>query len=129
MKINPNQAGGAKWPKATLNDYFSATECSIDLKPSCIFNPISPRVLDPCNTLGGHKVPGFNLRALDCCLTLKLCVCFQKYKLTSHEKKDWSKSQKSSEILRFKNFMDLRFCHDFTFENGIYVFKKSFLAT
>ena len=35
----------------------------------------------------GAKVPGFNLRALDCCLTFKLCVCFQKYKLTLHEKK------------------------------------------
>ena len=28
---------GGKWPTANLNDYFSATECSIDLKPSCIF--------------------------------------------------------------------------------------------
>ena len=27
----------AKWPTANLNDYFSATECPIDLKPSCIF--------------------------------------------------------------------------------------------
>ena len=30
---------------------------------------------------------GFNLRALDCRLTLKLCLCFHIYKLTSHEKK------------------------------------------
>ena len=29
--------GGVKWPTANLNDYFSATECPIDLKPSCIF--------------------------------------------------------------------------------------------
>ena len=51
-------------------------------------NPISPGVLDPGNTQGGgHKVPGFNLRALNCCFTLKLCICFQKYKLSSHEKK------------------------------------------
>ena len=28
---------GAKWLIANLNDYFSATECPIDLKPSCIF--------------------------------------------------------------------------------------------
>ena len=46
--INPNQAGvlesltlkrreGANWPTANLNDYFSATECPIDLKPSCVF--------------------------------------------------------------------------------------------
>ena len=63
------------------------------------------------------KVPTFHLRALDCCLTLKLCVCFQKYKLTSHEKKNWSKSEKVSEILRFQNFMDLRFCHALTHEN------------
>ena len=69
-------------------------------------------------TLGEHKMPGFNLRALNCFLTLKLCVCFQKYKLTSHEKKNWSKSQKSSEILRFENFMDLRFRHDLTHVNG-----------
>ena len=65
-----------------------------------------------------HKVPGFNLRALNCCLTLKLCVCFQKYKLTSHERTNWSQSQKVSEILRFENFMDLSFCHDLTHENG-----------
>ena len=26
-----------KWPTANLNDYISATECPIDLKPSCIF--------------------------------------------------------------------------------------------
>ena len=86
-----------------------------------IINPISPGVSDPGNTPGGgggHKVPGFNIRALNCCLTLKLCICFQKYKLTSHEKKNWSKSQKVSEILRFENFMDLRFRHDLTHENG-----------
>ena len=36
--FNPNHTGGgAKWPTANLNDYFSATECPIDLKPSCIF--------------------------------------------------------------------------------------------
>ena len=29
----------------------------------------------------------FNSRALNCCLTLKLCVWFQKYKLTLHVKK------------------------------------------
>ena len=29
--------GGAKLPTANLKDYFSATECPIDLKPSCIF--------------------------------------------------------------------------------------------
>ena len=29
--------GGGKWPKVNLNDYFSATECLIDLKPSYIF--------------------------------------------------------------------------------------------
>ena len=63
-------------------------------------------------------VPGFKLRALDCCLTLKLCVCFQEYKLTSHEKKKWSKSQKVSEILRFKKFLDLRFRNDWTLKNG-----------
>ena len=38
---NPNQGrgawGGGKWPAANLNNYFSATGCSIDLKPSCIF--------------------------------------------------------------------------------------------
>ena len=31
MFLNP------KWPTANLNDYFSATECAIDLKLSCIF--------------------------------------------------------------------------------------------
>ena len=49
---------------------------------------------------------------------LKLCVCFQKYKLTWHEKKNWSKSQKDSEILRFEIFLDLRFLHDLTLKNG-----------
>ena len=33
-------------------------------------------------------------------------------------KKKLSKSQKSSEILRFENFMDLRFRQDLTHENG-----------
>ena len=47
-------------------------------------NPIRPEVPDPGINQGGGA--GFNLRALDCCLTLKLCVCFQNYKLTSHEK-------------------------------------------
>ena len=28
---------GGKWPTANLNNYFSATECPIDLKPKCIF--------------------------------------------------------------------------------------------
>ena len=28
---------GAKWPTTNLNDYFCATECQIDLKPSSIF--------------------------------------------------------------------------------------------
>ena len=51
-------------------------------------NPIRPGVPEPGNNPGrGHKVPGFNLRALDCCLALKLFICFQKYKFTSHEKK------------------------------------------
>ena len=62
--------------------------------------------------------PGFNLRNLNCCLTSKLCVCFQKYKLTSHEKKNWSKFKKVSEILRFENVMDLRFRLDLTHKNG-----------
>ena len=35
--LNPYQAGGAKWPTANLNEFFSATECPIDLKPSCSF--------------------------------------------------------------------------------------------
>ena len=35
--LNPKEAGGAKWPTANLNDHFSATECPIDLKTSCIF--------------------------------------------------------------------------------------------
>ena len=72
-----------------------------------------------------------------------LCM-LSEYKLTSHEKNNWSKSQKVSEILRFENFMDLRFCHDLTQENGrnllnfwdrglifrtfsyLYMFKKSY---
>merc|ERR1711954_22930 len=96
---------------------------------------------------GGHKGPTLKLRALNCYLTLKLCVCFQKYILTSQEKKHWSKSQKVSDILRFENFLDLRFCHDLTHENGrdslnfserglifwifsyLYVLKKSYLKT
>ena len=67
-------------------------------------NPICYGLLGLVTFMGGHKVSGLNLRALNCCLTLKLCVCFQKHKLTSHEKENWSKSQKSSEILRFKMF-------------------------
>ena len=69
----------------------------------------------------GDMVPGKfpdSIWALYCCLTLKICVGFQKYKLTSHEKRNWSKSQKDFKILRFENFMDLRFRHDMTHENG-----------
>ena len=58
-----------------------------------------------------------------------------------------SKSKKVSEILRYENFMDMRFRHDLTHENDrhslnfwdrvlifwtfsdLYVFKKSYLAT
>ena len=47
--------------------------------------------------------------------SLKHCVCFQKHKLTSHEKK-FSLNLKKS--VRFENFMDLRFCHDLTHKNG-----------
>ena len=35
----PSSGGGekgAKWPTVILNNYFSATECPIDLKPSYI---------------------------------------------------------------------------------------------
>ena len=34
---NPKEAGGGKWPSANLNNYYSATGCPIDLKPSSIF--------------------------------------------------------------------------------------------
>ena len=44
-----------------------------------LFNPIRPEVLDPGNT------PGIQCKGS--CLTLKLCMCFRKYILTSHEKK------------------------------------------
>ena len=47
---------------------------------------------------GGHKVPTLNLRALNCCLTLKLGVCFQKYVLTSQEKKKIGPKLKKSVI-------------------------------
>ena len=43
-----------------------------------LFNPISPGVWVLVIPGGG---------ALNCCLTLKLCVCFRKHKSTSHEKK------------------------------------------
>ena len=84
-----------------------------------LFNPMCHGLLGPDRFMGeGYKVPGFILRALNCCLTLKRCICFQKYKLTSHEEKYWSKSQKVNEILRFENFMDLTFCHNLTHKNG-----------
>ena len=57
-------------------------------------NPISPGVLGPGNTL----LP-------------EIYIDFTR-------KKNWSKSQKVSDILRFENFLDLRFCHDLTHENG-----------
>ena len=40
MPFNPNHVegeGGGKWPAANRNNYSSATECLIDLKPCCIF--------------------------------------------------------------------------------------------
>ena len=69
-----------------------------------LVNPISPGVLGPGNTPGGgHKVPTLNLRALNCCLTLKLCVCSQKYILTSQERKKIGPNLKKSVI-----FWDLK---------------------
>ena len=66
-------------PGKNFQEENSSFFCDINV---CGFKSIRPRDLGV-----GHKVPGFNLRALNCCLTLKLCICFQKYKLTSHEKK------------------------------------------
>ena len=59
LQLNPNHAGGAKWPTANLNDYFSATECPIDLKPSCIFKFV--RCLEVCQKMdefGPLRDPG-----------------------------------------------------------------------
>merc|ERR1711954_20454 len=46
-----------------------------------------------------------------------LCVLSEIY-IDFTRKKKWSKSQKVSDILRFEIFLDLRFCHDLTHENG-----------
>ena len=41
MTINPNHTGGGgKWPTGNLNDYFSATECLMDLRPNCVFKAV-----------------------------------------------------------------------------------------
>ena len=42
-------------------------------------NPICHGLLGPDRFMGGHKVPTFNLRALNCCLTFKFCVCIESY--------------------------------------------------
>ena len=104
-------------PEGVWQVSFGCLEGVLMVSGRCL-NPISPGVLGPGNTPGGHKVPTLNLNALNCCLTLKLYVCFQNYILTSQEKKNWPKSQKVSDILRFEIFLDLRFCHDLTHENG-----------
>ena len=41
-------------------------------------NPIRPGVLDP-GKFPGHKVPGFNLGALNLCLSLEFGVCIENY--------------------------------------------------
>ena len=76
-----------------------------------MFNPISPGVLGPGTTRG----PTLNSRALNCCLTLKLSEIYVDF---TRKEKNWSKSQKVSDILRFEILLDLRFCHDLTHKNG-----------
>ena len=46
-----------------------------------------------------------------------LCVLSEIY-MDFPRKKNWSKSHKVSDILRFEIFLELRFCHDLTHENG-----------
>ena len=61
-------------------------ECTLHA-PAITFVPCAGNVIaTPVHVHSTCKVPVFNLRALNCCFTLKLCVCFQKHKLTSHEK-------------------------------------------
>ena len=51
--------GRAKWPTANLNDYFSATECPIDLKPSCIFKFVRClEVYEKIDLFGPWRDPG-----------------------------------------------------------------------
>ena len=42
---------------------------------------------------GRHKVPGFNLGALNCCLTLKFGVCIESYVHLAKIKKNWKNFQ------------------------------------
>ena len=56
---------------------------------------------DLIDTLRGHKVPGINLRALYCCLTLKFFYAFRNTNLLHMRKKNRYKSQKVSEIWDF----------------------------
>ena len=63
-------------------------------------------ILDHCG--GVQKVPGFNLRDLNCCLTLKFGVCIESYvQLAKIRKKFKQKFENDREIKllkKFKNF-------------------------
>ena len=81
-------------------------------------NPISPGVLGPGNTQGGAQSAHTQFKGSKLLFDLEtLCVLSEIY-IDFTRKKNWSKSQKVSDILRFENFLDLRFCHDLTHKNG-----------
>ena len=84
-----------------------------------VLNPISPGVLGPGNTPGGAQSAHTQFKGSKLlfdletwCVLSEICIDF------TRKEKNWSKAQKVSDILRFEIFLDLRFCHDLTHENG-----------
>ena len=73
--------------------------------------PIRSGAPDPGNNPGGHKVPGFNLRVLNCCLTLKFGVCIESLCPTSQNEK--IKKKKSNFLKFFEIFLSSRKCSPF----------------
>ena len=63
------------------------------------YYPNRPGVLDSGRNPGGkgHKVPGLNLRALNCCLTLKFGVSIERYVQLAKIKKKIEKFSKTTE--------------------------------
>ena len=77
-----------------------------------LFTPICYGLLRPDRFMGGHKVPGFNLWALNCWLTLKYCICIESIQLAMMKKK-LKKIRKKTRYLIFKIFLEISdfFCY------------------
>ena len=71
----------------------------------------------------GHKVPGFNWRDLNCCLTLKFCVCIESYvqlaKIKKKNQKVFKNDREIKFLKQFRKSQKSRICPPFS-QNSIF---------